>query len=132
MLQRGLDASALAHSMIANNIANVDTPGFKRSEVNFSGQLQKALAARAQAADELPLVQTDPRDLQTTGVTSLDALRPQVTTDYATSLRNDGNNVDIDREVALMAQNTIQYQGLAQVLQHEYAEMLDAITDNAK
>lgn len=132
LVQRGLDASALAHSVIANNIANVDTPGFKRSAVDFGSQLQQAMSARANAADELSMVRTDPRDFGGDPAVALGDVKPSVVTDRSTSLRNDGNNVDIDKEVALLAENTIRYQSLAQILQHEYAEMMDAITDNTK
>jgi len=125
LIQRALDASALSHSAIANNIANVDTPGFKRSEVVFEEQLKTAMAAQDGAPQQLGLARTDPRHI------ALNAA-PDLVTDSTSSLRNDGNNVDIDTEVSLLAQNTVRYQTLAQITQHQFAQILDAITDNAK
>jgi flagellar basal-body rod protein FlgB len=132
LIQRGLDASALSHSVIANNIANVDTPGFKRSEVVFEEQLKNALALRDGAPQQLALATTDPRHIAMDAVPDLDTIRPEVVTDVTSSLRNDGNNVDIDNEVSLLAQNTVRYQTLASITQHQFAQILDAITDNAK
>ena len=132
LIQRSLDASAISHNVIANNIANVDTPGFKRSEVVFNEQLKSALAARQDAPQQLAMARTDPRHIGLDGAPSLSSIQPKVVTDVTSSLRNDGNNVDIDKEVSLLAQNTVWYQTLAQITQHEFAGILDAITDNAK
>jgi flagellar basal-body rod protein FlgB len=132
LIQRALDASSMAHSVIANNIANVDTPGFKRSEVVFNEQLKDAIQARQADAQQLPLARTDPRHLDLDPLPPLSSLKPKVVTDLSSSLRNDGNNVDIDTEVSLLAQNTVWYQTLAQITQHQFTGMLDAITDNVK
>ena len=132
LVQRALDASALSHNVIANNIANVDTPGFKRSEVVFNEQLKAALKARSGQSQQLQLETTDPRHFALSAAPDPAMLRPRVVTDETTTLRNDGNNVDIDNEVAKLAQNTVWYQTLAQIAQHQYAQILDAITDNVK
>jgi len=132
LIQRALDASALSHSAIANNIANVDTPGFKRSEVVFEEQLKTAMAAQDGAPQQLGLARTDPRHIALNAAPDLQSIKPELVTDSTSSLRNDGNNVDIDTEVSLLAQNTVRYQTLAQITQHQFAQILDAITDNAK
>jgi flagellar basal-body rod protein FlgB len=132
LVQRALDASSLSHSVIANNIANVDTPGFKRSEVVFNEQLKSAIQARQNESSQLGLATTDPRHIALDGVPALSSIQPKVTTDLSSSLRNDGNNVDIDTEVSLLAQNTVWYQTLSQITQHQFAQTLDAITDNVK
>jgi flagellar basal-body rod protein FlgB len=132
LVQRALDASSMAHTVIANNIANVDTPGFKRSEVVFNEQLRSAMQARQDGAQQLQMTRTDPGHIGLDQVPELSSIRPKIVTDLTSSLRNDGNNVDIDTEVALLAQNTVWYQALAQITQHQFAGMLDAITDNVK
>jgi flagellar basal-body rod protein FlgB len=43
LVQRSLDAAAVSHKVISNNLANVDTPGFKRSDVQFSDKLKRAM-----------------------------------------------------------------------------------------
>lgn len=132
LVQRSLDAAALSHKVISNNIANVDTPGFKRSAVVFSDTLRKALQVRKMATQELEATRTDPRHLAFTESPALDSIQPELVTDVTTSLRNDGNNVDIDREVALLAQNTIWYQTLAQITQMQFAALKTAITEGKR
>ena len=131
LVQRSLDAAALSHTVIANNVANVDTPGFKRSDVVFSEKLQQALEARQGGEQGLVLAQTDPRHLGA-AAPGLDSIQPEVVTDLTSSLRNDGNNVDIDHEVSLLAQNTVWYQTLAQITAKQFAELQSAITEGKK
>ena len=102
VLEKGLDASSLRQKVIANNIANVDTPGFKRSDVDFQAVLGTALGEQVGA---LPLKMTSPQHIA--GINNGEA--QAVVTDNATTLRNDGNNVDIDREMANVAENGLYY-----------------------
>jgi flagellar basal-body rod protein FlgB len=95
-LQQGLSGAGLRQQLLANNLANVNTSGFKRSDVDFESSLASALSAG------------DPP----TAVGSI-AFRPQV--DSATSMRADGNNVSADAELANMTENAIQYEALAAV-----------------
>jgi len=132
LVQRSLDAAALSHTVLANNIANVDTPGFKRSDVVFSEKLQQALEAKQGGEQGLVLARTDPRHLGVDAAPPLDTIQPEVVTDATTSLRNDGNNVDIDHEVSLMAQNTVWYQTLAQITARQFGEIQTAITEGKK
>ncbi len=132
LVQRSLDAAALSHKVISNNLANVDTPGFKRSNVVFNETLRKAMEARRQAPQHLGLQRTDARHLDVNAAPSLDAVGPEVVTDVTSSLRNDGNNVDIDREVALLSQNTVWYQTLAQITQMQFASLRNAISEGRR
>ena len=129
LVQKALDASALQHNVISDNIANVDTPGFKRSEVIFGESLKKAIQERASASGQLELAETDGRHLQVHPLTSVDDVRPQVVTEKNTSLRNDQNNVDIDVEMAKLAQNTVLYETLAQITQSQFAQIRSAIRE---
>lgn len=132
LVQRSMDAAALSHKVLSNNIANVDTPGFKRSEVIFSEELKKALQDRQGQGSTLSLARTDPRHLQAGANRGLGEIEARIETDPSGSLRNDGNNVDIDREVSLLAQNTVWYQTLAQITQQQYGQILTAVTDGQK
>lgn len=132
LVQRSLDAAALSHKVISNNLANVDTPGFKRSNVVFNETLRKAMEARRQTPQDVALLRTDARHLDVQNAPALDALEPEVVTDVTSSLRNDGNNVDIDREVALMSQNTVWYQTLAQITQMQFASLRNAISEGRR
>lgn len=132
LVQRSLDAASLSHKVISNNLANVDTPGFKRSTVVFNDTLRKAMEARRQAPQHLALQRTDARHLELNAAKALDEVQPEIVTDVTSTLRNDGNNVDIDREVALLSQNTVWYQTLAQITQMQFAGLRNAITEGRR
>jgi flagellar basal-body rod protein FlgB len=129
LVQRSLDASALSQDVISNNLANVDTPGFKRSDVVFGDTLRKAMDARRNAPQQLGLTRTDEAHFDLNAASSVDEVQPQVVTDVTSTLRNDGNNVDIDREVALLSQNTVWYQTLSQITQMQFADLRTAIKE---
>ncbi len=97
LLHRALDASALRQRVIANNVANANTPGFKRSFVAFEDYIKNAM---------------DRRDVA--------SVAPRVIVDKSTTMREDGNNVDLDHEMVLMAANAIHNQALTQQLSDRY------------
>ena len=132
LVQRSLDAAALSHRIIADNLANVDTPGFKRSEVVFSEKLKQAFDARAREPQQLAAMRTHEGHLAFESTRSVEEVEPEVVTDKSTSLRNDGNNVDVDREMSLLAQNTVWYSTLAQITQQQFSSLRSAITEGKK
>lgn len=129
LVQKSLDAAALQHKAISNNLANVDTPGFKRSEVAFREKLKKALDEKKAAAGDLDLSRTDARHFELHPSEEFSAIQPELHQQNDTSLRNDQNNVDIDVEMAKLAQNTVVYQTLAQLTQTQFAELKSAIRE---
>jgi flagellar basal-body rod protein FlgB len=129
LVQRSLDSAALSHKVIADNIANVDTPGFKRAEVVFGEKLKQAFEARANEPQHLAAARTNVGHMEFEPTPEVDTVQPEVITDSATSLRNDGNNVDVDREVSLLAQNTVWYNTLAQITEQQFASLRTAIRE---
>ncbi|AFM42681.1 flagellar basal-body rod protein FlgB [Desulfosporosinus acidiphilus SJ4] len=109
VLQKGLEASNLRQQVLSNNVANVDTPNFKRSDVDFQSVLGAALGENGGA---LPMKVTLPQHLP--GVSGENS--NGVVTDLTTSLRNDGNNVDIDQEMSKVAENGLYYESLTQAI----------------
>ena len=109
LLEKGLDASSLRQKVIADNVANVDTPGFKRSDVDFSAVLGEAMGATNPV---LPLKVTSEQHLP--GVAP--SAQAAVVVDQSTTLRNDGNNVDIDKEMANVAENGLYYNAATRVI----------------
>lgn len=101
VLTKALDAAALRQRTIAHNIANVNTPGFKRYYVTFEEQLRRAL----QVEGGLSLYRTHPEHLPR----STFSIEPRVEQERTTAMREDGNNVDIDREMVELAMNSINY-----------------------
>jgi flagellar basal-body rod protein FlgB len=110
LLEGGLDGLSLRNKVLADNIANVDTPNFKRSDVKFDEVLQNALNPKN--AGHIELQRTSPGHLPGTGMPGGSFLIK----DKSTTFRNDGNNVDIDLEMARLAQNTLEYNALSRSL----------------
>ena len=113
VLDKAADASWLRNDAISNNIANVDTPGYKRQDVAFESVLKKALGMnRYKSMDEKVA------DLR------MNRLRVRTYTDYSNySYRIDGNNVDIDNESSMLAENQLKYQGLMTAINQEFTNL---------
>ncbi|MEL7608365.1 MAG: flagellar basal body rod protein FlgB [Bacillota bacterium] len=121
-LQKGLDAASLRNEVISNNIANVDTPGFKRSDVEFESYFKAALEDGGFTAKTT-------RDKHIKFSSSIDGVSPLTVQDNSTSMRMDGNNVDIDAENALLAANTIYYDTLVEKLNSEITRLSIVINE---
>jgi flagellar basal-body rod protein FlgB len=102
-----MDAAILRQEVIAHNIANVETPGYKRKDVIFEEELRKVLYN-----DDLKLKISNQKHLNNFP----DTVSPKIITQDNTSITNDKNNVDIDYEMTLLVQNTLRYQTLSRLL----------------
>jgi flagellar basal-body rod protein FlgB len=127
VLDKAMNAAAMQQQMISNNIANVDTPGYKRSEVVFQSKLDALISGKDKTF--LPLTVTDKNHIPLVKEMSLSTVEPEIITNTETSLRNDGNNVDIDSEMAKMAENTTYYASMAQLTSAKISTLLHVITD---
>ena len=107
ILQKGLDATSLRQKVIANNVANFNTPGFKKSYVSFEDQLKAAINNSGG-----PLKGTHAKHIGTANA----AFSPEVKQVKGTTMRYDGNNVDVDEEMVNLAATTIQQDLIAQGL----------------
>ncbi len=113
ILNRGLDISHFRHNLIADNIANADTPGYKRKDVKFAD----LMASASQKGSAAGLRTTHP-DHQAGNVSSSEAIRAVQA--EGTRTRLDGNNVDIEVEMAQMAANSLYYQTAGHLLSARY------------
>lgn len=113
VLNRAADAAWQRNEAISNNIANVDTPGYKRQDVAFESVLQLALGNnRYQSMDDK------------VANVNLSRLRGRAYVDYANySYRLDGNNVDIENENVMLAENQLKYQGLISSINQEFTNL---------
>ncbi len=127
VLARTLDALALRQQVTASNVANAETPGFRGQAVRFEDLLQAMLSG---SFTRLPLVRTDPRHIATTA-NSPSALQPEVVALTGTRYRPDGNNVDIEREMGLLAETTLRYSAVSEVLARRLA-MLRAMASGGQ
>ena len=113
VLDKAADASWLRNDAIGNNLANVDTPGYKRQDVAFESVLKKALGCcRYKTMDaKVAALKTE-------------RLTPAVFTDHAGySYRLDKNNVDVDTEGVMLAENQLKYQGLMTGINQEFMNL---------
>ena len=113
LLERTLDAASMRQAVIANNIANVDTPKFKRSAVQFEELLQESLRGDPRLVGR----RTDPRHIYI-GKGGLE-VKPKIIVDEESVMNNNLNNVDIDTEMSMMAKNQLRYNALVQQVSHE-------------
>lgn len=120
ILERSLDAASLRQKVIANNIANVDTPFFKRSEVKFEDLLRD----RMNGASTITGIRTNPRHFY---IGAAVQAAPQVVQDNSSVMNNNMNNVDIDTEMASMAKNQLNYNVLVQQVNNDFQMMRTAI-----
>ena len=113
VLDRAADAAWKRNEVLAHNIANATTPGYKRQDINFEAQLKRALRkSRYQPLD----IKID--NLNTT------RLSGRVYTDSANfSYRLDGNNVDADTEGIKLAANQMKYNGLVTSMNQEFSNL---------
>ena len=125
VLEKSLDASSLRQKVISNNVSNVDTPNFKRSDVDFDAVLRAELSGQQGV---LPLKLSSIKHLS--GVENSAELG--VVTDQSTSLRNDGNNVDIDREMANVAENGLYYQSMTRAISTQLEQLRMVIRGGVK
>ncbi|WP_339218316.1 flagellar basal body rod protein FlgB [Paenibacillus sp. FSL H8-0332] len=117
-LQGGLDAATKRQSVLANNVANNDTPNFKRSDVSFESFLKDQESG---LKPTLGAKVSDSRHFRFGTVTGTPAA--VVSTDEITSMNNNGNNVDMDREQALSAENQLRYNSYVEQLNSQITMM---------
>lgn len=123
-LQRGLNASWLRNEVIGNNIANVDTPGFKASHVRFEDLVAEAVDL---GEGSLKMTVTDEDHMPQAGSAALGSIEAEVVKDDTTTTRLDGNNVNIDNEMVEMAKNSINYYATINKINSEFRKLNTAI-----
>ncbi len=113
VLDQAADAAWLRNEAISNNIANVNTPDYKRQDVSFEEELKHALKANKYVSLD-----------QKVGDINLKHIEGRVYTDSANySYRLDGNNVDIDNENVELASNQIKYNAMIQSISGKFTDL---------
>jgi flagellar basal-body rod protein FlgB len=107
-LEKYLDVSSERHKLIVSNMANIDTPGYRTKDIDFRGELQRAMSNGD--TNLVPVVRGVPGLLE----------------------RPDGNNVSLDREGLLLAETQMQFGLGVQLLRHEFQSLMSAIKEGNK
>ena len=105
-LERALSGSSLRQQAIAQNIANVNTPGYQRQDVDFQTALHQAW---------------------NDGESTVSSVTPEIQNDPTSVMRADGSSVDIDVEAAAQAKNGLQYEAISAVIKSRTAILRSAI-----
>jgi flagellar basal-body rod protein FlgB len=129
MLKDAVKGSSETHAVIANNIANAETPNFKRSDVSFKEALAAELP-RTDDPDDLALVTDNPQQIQAGPEFEAQPFAITTTVDNDTQMRNDGSNVDIDQEMAKLSLNSSYGQTMNQLLTTQYSRIREAIQES--
>ncbi len=120
LVGRSLDASALRSKAIANNLANVTTPGYERMEVSFEDRLKTALARKDWDREK------NPGHIATAGPYP-EQIRPEIRVIREEANPGEINNVDIDEEAAKLAENQLAFLYGVKVFQDRKGDMDSAI-----
>jgi len=123
IMQKTADDAAFRHNLLTNNLANVNTPGYKRVDTADFGKALKEAVNK----DSFRAKVYDPRHIDF-GRKHLDEVTPEMIVQEQTRFRNDGSSVDLDLESAEMAKNGMRYQMVSQRLRgyfRSYRELMD-------
>ena len=110
LIKEDLNVSALRNKVIANNISNINTAGYKRKYVSFEDTLQNTIKS-------VSLKTTSEKHISGNN----DSGDKRIITDNSTSTRSDGNNVDIDTEMVNLTANNMLYESLTTALNNRFA-----------
>lgn len=124
-LRSAIDASNTRQQVISNNIANADTPYFKRSEVSFESLLQSEMNGVSSIKGRI----TNSRHIAIGSAGSIPTAK--VTSDDSTAMNNNKNNVDVDTEMSSLAENQLRYNTYIEEVNHQIKMMRTAMGGNA-
>lgn len=130
VLEKALDGSFMRQEAINNNLANVDTPGFKRTEVSFQNQLQQFMTGDLPANSTLLLKRTHTKHMQIPHIES--SFDPQATVIEDWVQRNSENNVDVDVEMAEQAKNSMYYDAVSTGLNFKFRSLATVISEGRR
>jgi len=121
LLEKSLDAASWRQRVIATNIANISTPGYKKLKVSFEEDLKRALEERGTEG-----VVTNPKHIPL-GAKRVADVKPRIIRVDGAPLSSGVNNVDIDREMAELVKNQIRYDFAARLIARNFKILKQSI-----
>ena len=115
---------------IAENIANVNTPGYRRQSVSFKDAL--AAAEGDPTGDDLGMKTDSDRQFALGAQSTPQPFDPQTQVDTTDKMRDDGSNVDVDQETAKLSENSGYSQTMSQLLQVQFMRLREAVTEQPR
>ena len=128
LLGNAIKGSSLENNQISNNLANVNTPNYRRSTISFKDALAASLGGPG-SPDELALSTDDDRQFDINGAVAPIAYDPKPQIDETTQMRVDGSNVDLDQEMAKLQENSGYQETMAALLKNQYAWLRESIEE---
>lgn len=128
-MPRAMAASTIRQEVIANNIANVNTPNFRKSNVEFEELLAREIYGE-ESDGKLKMARTHDKHLPYVPLEF--RAEPTIEVDHTTVMRVDDNNVDIDIEMATLAKNQLYYNALVTEFGGHVSRLKAAITSNGQ
>ncbi|CAH2214030.1 flagellar basal body rod protein FlgB [Tepidibacter aestuarii] len=125
LLSKSLDAYSIRQNAINNNISNSNTPNYKRKDVEFDEILRKMTNESG-----MNIKTTDPKHIGN-NIDKID-LEPKIIVDKNTKSRLDGNNVDVDVEMAELSKNYIKYNVVSQQITNAFKRYKNAISGGGR
>lgn len=128
LLNAALNGSSIKHEAISNNLANVNTPGYKKTTVNFESELRNIIDNRN---TKLTLDKTDNSHMGK-NIKTLENFESDLNVHRDTSTRRDKNNVNPDIEMIELAKNTIMYNALTDQINRKFSKIQSVIAEGGK
>jgi flagellar basal-body rod protein FlgB len=119
-VERSLDALSMRHSAVASNIANINTPGYQKVEVNFEEALIDALERSTPAFASGEAAMLDGMEITSGRQNVMLSWQPMMSKSDTGAQRLDGNKTTVETEMSGMAYNAVKYNALASVVAKEF------------
>lgn len=127
LLHRAMDVTSLRYQVTANNIANSETPNFKKQQVNFESELKRAFESRDNAHEGFRMQTSDSRHIQSEMPRDWHNVEPRRVSDWTTTAKANGNNVDAEQEAMNIVQIQMQYRLLTQLTNFQFTQVNTAM-----
>lgn len=125
LISKSLDFRAERNQLLAGNIANIETPGYKAKDIVFEQALGKAMRSHQPG----PLEVTNARHLDGRTATPLTLVKPEVINAANPSGSLDGNSVELEKEMAKLAENQVGFQALTQMMTFKFNQLRNAMRE---
>lgn len=119
-MEKFLDLSVRRQEVISSNLANIETPGYRARQLNFEQLF------RSEVESQVPLRATRDRHLSGRPVLIRE---PEVEVAPTDSMGNDGNNVDLDKELTTLAENVLKFSAVTQLYQLKIQQLRSSIRE---
>ncbi len=125
VLQKALDLCSIRHEILSANISNADTPNYIPEDIDFEAEIKRVVGG----GGTIELISTNPKHIVPTRSTEV---KPRVFPVGRLYPSLDGNAVDIDRQMAELSKNTLEYQALVRILTKKFSELRYVITEGRR